>query len=192
MRRPRLVLMGRAGGAFGLKGELRVFSYARDPQIFLRAGVIYAGPSPEQAKPYTVLSLRPHAGRVLLRLREFSTREEAQTLKGTWVWIRREALPPLAEDEYYWDDLRGARVFTTTGRELGRVFQVTDYGAHEIWIVRDETGREALIPIIPGVVQEMDVEGGRLVVEPPPGLLEAQGWEEFSEPEEGGGRGGTP
>lgn len=176
MDRPRLVLMGRAAGAFGLKGEVRVFSHAQDPEVFIRAGKILVGPNPESARPYTPLSIRPHGGRLLLRLKEINGREEAQRLAGAWVYVDRRALAPLEDGEYYWFQVKGAKVHTPEGRLLGRIQSVMDAGAHDLWVVVSPEGREAVLPVVEGVVLEMDIPGGEMIVQPPEGLLEAQGW----------------
>lgn len=181
MSRPQLVLMGRAAGAFGVAGELKVFSHADDPQVFSRAGAVYIGPNPETARAFTLQSQKPHAGRLLFRLKELKRREDAQALGGQWVYVDASVLPPLAEGEYYWFQIKGARVETADGRKLGKLTAVFDHGAHELWVVKDNKGREAVLPVIEGLVKEMDIPGGRLVVEPPEGLLEAQGWTEEEE-----------
>jgi len=168
--------MGRAAGAFGVAGELKVYSYAEDPQVFLRAGTLYIGPNPEAARAFTVQSQRSHAGRLLFRLQELKSREDAQALGGRWIYIDGSVLPPLEEDEYYWHQIKGAQVETAGGRKLGRLEEVLDHGAHELWVVKDDKGREAILPAIDGVIKEMDLKKGRLVVEPPEGLLEIQGW----------------
>lgn len=178
MSRPQLVLMGRAAGAFGIAGELKVFSHADDPQVFSRAGAVYIGPNPETARAFTLQGLKPHGGRLLFRIKELKSREDAQALSGQWVYVDASVLPPLAEGEYYWFQIKGALVETVSGRKLGKITGVLDHGAHELWVVKGEGGREAVLPVIEGVLQEMDLEAGRLVVNPPEGLLEAQGWPE--------------
>lgn len=178
MSRPQLVLMGRAAGAFGVAGELKVFSHAEDSRIFLRAGTVYMGPNPESARAYTLQSQRSHGGRLLFRIKELKSREDAQALGGQWVYVEAGALPPLPEDEYYWFQIKGARVETSAGFNLGRLEAVMDHGAHELWVIKGEKGREAILPVIEGLVKEMDIPGGRVVVDPPEGLLEAQGWPE--------------
>lgn len=176
MGRPDLVLMGRAAGAFGLKGEVKLASFAQDEQIFLRAGVIFVGPDPARARPLSVVSLRSHGGRLLLRLKEISSREQAAELGGTWVYLRRQDLDPLQEDEYYWFELKGAVVRTSDGRELGQVHALTNHGAQDLLVVRDGRGNEWLIPVSGEVVKQLDAAGGLVVIEPIPGLLESQGW----------------
>ena len=174
---PDLVLLGRAGGAFGLKGEVKLASFANDDGIFQRAGVIFVGSDPQSARPLTLVSTRPHGGRLLLRLAEIKDREEAAALGGAWVYLRREDLDQLAEGEYYWFQLTGALVKTTGGRELGRVHAVVDHGAQDLLVVRDSAGGEWMIPVTEEVVKTMDLDAGEVVIEPTPGLLESQGWE---------------
>lgn len=176
MARPDLILMGRASGAFGLKDEIRVFSYGRDPEVFLRAGLVYLGPNPETARPLHLVSLREHGGRLLLTTKEVSDRTQAEVWAGAWVYLEREALEPLEDDEYYWYQLKGAAVVDQAGRELGRVAQVSDLGAHDLLLVKAADGKEALIPVVEGIVLNMDLAQGRITVDPPEGLLEAQGW----------------
>ena len=120
---------------------------------------------------------------MLFRLKELKSREDAQALGGQWVYVDAGILPPLPEDEYYWFQIKGTLVETVSGRKLGKLSAVLDHGAHELWLVKGDKGREAILPVIEGVVREMDLEGGRIIVEPPEGLLEAQGWPE-GHPEE--------
>ncbi len=178
MARPDLILMGRASGAFGLKGEIRVFPHGRDPEVFLRAGRLYLGPNPEAARPLTLVSLREHGGRLLVTTKEVTDRTQAEAQAGAWVYLERSALEPLQEGEYYWYQLKGAVVVDQGGRELGRVAAVSDLGAHDLLLVRAADGKEALIPVVEGVIRHMDLAAGRITVELPPGLLEAQGWPE--------------
>lgn len=178
MALPDLVLMGRAAGAFGIKGEVKLTSFAQDDSIFQRVDLIYAGPEPGAAKPLNVLGARRHSGRLLLRLKDIATREQAAALGGAWVYLRAEDLDPLGEDEYYWFQLEGAEVFTADGQLLGRVKRVTDAGVQELLVVRAPGKPDLLVPVVDDIVKEIAPEQGRVVVDLPPGLLEAQGWEE--------------
>ena len=177
-----LVCIGRSSGAFGLKGELRVFSYAEDPRLYTRAGKVLIGAEPQTCRPYRVVSLRPHGQRLLLTLEGLSSREEADRLKGLWIYIEQDALPPPGDDEYYWHQAQGARVFHRDGWELGELIQVSNAGAHDLWLIRGAGGREALFPVVGQFLVELDLEARRIVVDPPQGLLSAQG---FWDDEEG-------
>ena len=178
MREPDLVLMGRAAGAFGIKGEVKLTSFARDDTIFARAGVIFAGPDPAGARPLTVREARRHGNRLLLTLAEVDDREQAAALGGAWVYVRRQDLDPLGEDEYYWFELVGAQVSTVSGEPLGKVASLFEAGAHDLLVVASPGKPDLLIPVTEETVPVLDPEQGRVVVDPPPGLLEAQGWEE--------------
>ena len=178
MKQPGLILMGRAAGAFGVKGEVKLTSFARDDTIFVRSGVIYAGADPAGAKPYAITGARFHGGRLLLRLEGVEDREQAAALGGAWVYLRREDLDPLGEDEYYWFELTGAEVSTTAGRRLGTVVSLFEAGAHDLLVVSAPGKPDLLIPVTAETVPVLDPQGGRVVVDPPEGLLEAQGWEE--------------
>ena len=178
MALPDLVLMGRAAGAFGIKGEVKLTSFAQDDSIFQRVDLIYAGPEPGAAKPLNVLGARRHSGRLLLRLKEIATREQAAALGGAWVYLRASDLDPLGEDEYYLFELKDAKVITTSGRVLGLVDGITDGGAHDLLAVRASGKPELLVPVVDDIVKEIAPDEGRVVIDPPPGLLESQGWEE--------------
>lgn len=175
---PDLILMGRAAGAFGIKGEVKLTSFAQDDGIFQRAEVIYAGPEPGAAKPLKVMGARRHGGRLLLRLKEIATREEAAALGGAWVYLRAGDLEPLGEDEYYWFQLKGAVVLSAGGRVLGRVAGLMEAGAHDLLVVEAPGKADLLVPVVEQIVKEIDPREKRVVIDPPPGLLESQGWEE--------------
>lgn len=171
-----LVCMGRSSGAFGLKGELRVFPYTEDPETLINAGQVLLGADPQNVKPYKLQSIKVHGQRLLFRLDGVENREQADKLKGAFVYIPADALPPPGEDEYYWHQVVGVRVLLQDGSEIGLIKEVSNAGAHDLWLVKGPQGKEALIPVIDEVVLEMDLAQGRVVIEPQEGLLEAQGF----------------
>lgn len=192
MGAPGLVLMGRVAGAFGIRGEIKVFSFGRDPRAFARAGLMFVGPNPESARTLTISALREHGGRLLVTAGEVESREAAAKLGGQWVYLREAELDPLDEGEYYWYQLKGARVVDTMGNELGRVKEIADLGAHDLLLVRAGDGKEALIPVVEGVVLAINAKDGLVTVDPPEGLLEAQGWGAEPEGDEGDDKDGGP
>jgi 16S rRNA processing protein RimM len=176
MTATRLVCVGRSSGAFGLKGELRVFSYAEDPRLYTKAGQVFIGADPHNCEPFKVISHKPHGQRLLMQLEGLNSREDADLLKGQWLYLPVDILPPLADDEYYWHQAEGAKVYLTGGREIGVIQKVSNAGAHDLWHIKDQQGAEALFPMVPEFVLEMDMEAGRVVIQPPEGLFEAQGF----------------
>lgn len=172
----QLVLMGKVLGAFGLRGEIRVFYYGQEPELLSRAGQIWLGAEPGVARPYTVEQVRGHKGRMLLKTEQVVERNGASALAGKWLYVSREALPELARDEFYWFELKGALVQDTSGRELGRVIGISNNGAQDLMEIKGGHAMSALIPLIKPILQNLDIEQGLVIVDIPPGLLEAQGW----------------
>jgi 16S rRNA processing protein RimM len=125
-----------------------------------------------------VKACRVKGKRLLVTTSELTSREEAQSLGGAWIYLPRRVLPPPEEGEYYWFQLQGAEVSTVAGIRLGRVKALVDTGPYDLLVVADDQGREALIPVISQMVPVLDPEAGRVVVDLPEGLLESQGWPE--------------
>jgi 16S rRNA processing protein RimM len=101
-------------------------------------------------------------------------RNEAQALAGSTLYVDSETLPPLEEGVYYGFQLIGLRVATVGGEELGRIEDILETGAHDVIVVRGPRG-EVLLPSVEQVVREVDLEQGRVIVDPPPGLLPEEG-----------------
>jgi len=91
-------------------------------------------------------------------------REQAATLVGSQIFVSRDQLPATAEDEYYWSDLEGLEVKTTSGELLGRVEKLMETGANDVLVIRGN--REHLVPFVPGqYVKHVDLEGGMIEVD---------------------------
>jgi len=112
------------------------------------------------------------AGRFfLVKLQGIDTPERARELCGRDFFVPRDELDPAGEGEYYLADLIGIKVVDGRGEFLGRLQDAFDNGAHEIYVIL-RGRREWLLPVYPGVVREVNLQRGELVVEPPEGLLE--------------------
>lgn len=138
------------------------------PERLSQHPVFYLGP---QAKPYPVEDVRFHQGAALIKLAGCDDRNTAETLRGMLVQIPLEDAVPLEEGEYYYFQLVGVEVFTDQGEPLGRVVEVMETGANDVYIVRGPRG-EVLIPAVEDVVRELDLTARRMVITPLPGLLE--------------------
>lgn len=122
-------------------------------------------------RPFTVESVRPHAPFLLVRFQEITSLEQAQELRNAVVSVEERRLPPLREGEFYYYQMIGLNVFTTTGETVGRIAQVFFSGGHEVWSVR-QGKKEHLIPMTEEIVRSIDITGGRAVIEPMEGLLD--------------------
>ncbi len=163
-----LVLVGAIIGAFGLKGDVRVRPFTADPQSIAHYGPLYDAHGRKVLTPQRVRLLKQE---VALWGPECPDRTAAERLKGVGLHVPRVRLPELAEDEFYHVDLLGLDVQHADGRFLGRVRQVVNYGAGDLLEIDAATGGEPwLCPLAAGMA-EVDLEAGRVIVDPPDGLM---------------------
>lgn len=159
----------------GLRGEVKVELHTDFPERFAPGIEVYLG---EQLEKVTIQSARPHQGQVLLQFQGLESREDAETLRGLWVFIPDEQAVELEADTYFVHDIIGLSVQTTDGQLLGTVEDVLFTGANEVYIVKtpaqspDEPSKEILLPAIADVVKEVDLAQGILLVELLPGLID--------------------
>ena len=167
------VELGRVIRPHGVGGAFMVLTYTEDPEALLKGdGLELRSPDGCTRRRAEGAAGRPAAAGLIVKIPGLNRREEAAALKG-WSLVRpRALLPPLPDDEVYWADLLGLSVETIDGRALGRVGNLMEAGAGLLLVVTDQAGAERLIPFQPGFVADLDLEGGRLVVDPPPGLLD--------------------
>jgi len=171
---PRYLAIGRILRPHGVRGELRAEILTDYPDrlqtVFARQSqTLYVG---KAHRPFTLTGVRFHQGAMLLTFKECTTRDEADALRGALVEIALEDAVPLEEDEYYHFQLIGMHVETEEGDILGDIVDVfTAPGANDVFVVHGSRG-EILIPAIEDVVINLDVEAGRVVIHPLPGLLD--------------------
>ena len=176
-----LVCLGVITGARGLRGELWIKSFTGDPARIGDYGAL-SDESGEQSFRVTVKDVVK--GKVLVRIKGVADRTAVERLKGVKLYVDRAKLPELEEEEYYYADLIGLRVELTTGETLGTVKAVHDFGAGDLLDVAGEGRKGLMLPFTRAAVPVVDVKGGRVVVDPPPELLEEG--DADAEKEEGG------
>lgn len=164
------LVVGRIGHAHGVKGEVSVEVRTDDPDRRYALGSVLATDPPERG-PLTVAAARPHHGRLLVAFDGVTDRNAAEALRGTLLVVDAATAGDTDDDEWWDHDLVGLAAVRPDGSALGTVAEVVHVpGAPLLSIVAD--GREVLVPFVAAIVPEVDVEGGRLVVDPPPGLLD--------------------
>jgi 16S rRNA processing protein RimM len=156
------VILGRVSGVFGVKGWLKVQSYTepRDNIVGFGAWTLRANGVDRTVE---VEDGHSHAGSVVAKLQGIDDRDRARELVGFDIVVSREQLPAAQAGELYWMDLEGLEVRTTTGIVLGKIDHLLATGANDV-LVLDSTP-ERLIPFIGGVVKEVDLEQGIIVVD---------------------------
>jgi len=175
-----LICVGAIAGAFGVRGEARVKSFCADPA----ASADYAPLVTGDGQPVGLRITRPLKGAFAARLTIAATREEAEALKGTRLYARRDRLPSLPDDEFYHADLIGLPVLDTGGATIGRVRAIHDFGAGDILEVEHPGGKPVMLPFTRAAVPTVDLAAGRIIADPPEGALdEAEPGE--SAPEDG-------
>lgn len=181
------ICVGIMVGAHGLRGLVKVKSFTEEPSDVAAYGPVsdeagqrswrleVTGPAPGK-------SAGKKGGDVLLvRIAGVTDRDAAQALHGTRLYVAREALPALAEEEtYYHADLIGLAVEDPAGRALGTVTAVENHGAGDLLEIAGPGGESLLLPFTRAVVPEVDLAGGRLVALPPEEIVVQPG----EEPEE--------
>lgn len=166
-----LVLVGSILRPHGLKGLLRIQSYARSGKSFLTAGTVFVKTQQGETSEHAVLSISPHQGIFLLKLKGVESSEEAETYRGAAIFIKKDSLSRESDEEYFWHEIIGLQVYLKSGEYVGTIREVFSTGANDVFVLR-EGGAEVLIPAIHDVVQEVDLERKRMIIEAMEGMLE--------------------
>ncbi|HEY8949855.1 MAG TPA: ribosome maturation factor RimM [Rhizomicrobium sp.] len=159
----RDVLLGAVMGAQGLKGEVKVKTFTQSPQKLGAYGPLHT----KDGKSFRVTSVREAKDGAVVALEGVNDRNAAEALKGAELFVPRAALPKEDANEFYHADLVGLRAEDTEGRAMGTVRALHNFGAGDvIELVRDD-GDEVFLPFTREVAQEIDIEGGRIVIAAP-------------------------
>lgn len=178
------VVVGRVAKAHGIGGELAVDVRTDSPEERFATGTTLAARLRDgSTRSFTVVSTRPHGGRLLVRFDEVLTRDVAETLRGTLLVADTADLPPTSDpDEFYDHELEGLVAVLTDGTAVGTVREVIHGPGGDLLAVEhtvpdrtDAEGRgtsgESLVPFVREIVPEIDLAAGRVVLDPPEGLL---------------------
>ena len=165
------ICVGAITGSYGVRGEARVKSFCADPAALGDYGPLS---TEDGTTTYTLTITRPIKGGYAVRLSGVKTKEAADALRGTTLFAPRDALPALPDDEFYHADLIGMVAVDTGGADLGRIHAVHNHGGGDLLELRvpGQTGT-VLVPFTRAVVPTVDLSAGRIVIDPPEGLFEA-------------------
>ncbi len=165
-RGDRKILIGKVLKPKGVRGSVKVLSYAESPETFERVRILFVRSEGAWQPLETERVEKGAPGRrqtVVLAFRGRQRIEQIRDLVGADLYLDRADLPPLEEGEYYWHDLIGMRVRTEQGEDLGRIRGIFNTGANDVYVVR-KGGREILLPALRDVIREVDVQGRRMTV----------------------------
>ena len=169
------IVVGRIGRPHGVKGEVSVEPRTDEPERRFAAGqqlkTENKRPGAAGRDHLTVVGTRWHSGRLLVRFEEITDRDAAEEARGTLLAIPLDPDErPEDPEEFYDHQLVGLSVVTTDGRDVGEVREIVHNAAQDLLVIGTEDG-EVLVPFVAALVPEVDVAGGRVVVDDRPGLL---------------------
>jgi 16S rRNA processing protein RimM len=157
------ITLATIGAPHGVKGEVRVKSFAAEPMALAAYGTLFA----EDGRVFEIERLRPAKGVLVAKFRGIDDRDAAERLKGVSLSVERSALPAPDTNEFYHADLIGLQAVDSTGDPLGSVVAVQNFGAGDILEIASAQGLSLLVPFTKEHVPDIDVAAGRLVVVPP-------------------------
>ncbi len=162
---PRLILIGRVAGAFGVRGELRITTFSADPLSLLT----YRELKREDGAPgLTLTAGRAAKGGIVARAREIETRDQAEAIRGLRLYIAREDLAPPDEDEFYLADLIGLEARDLAGAVVGKVRTVENFGAGDLVEIAPAAGGPTFwLPFTRQAVPEVRLGEGWIAIDPP-------------------------
>ncbi len=163
------VLLGVVAAPHGVRGLVRIKSFTEDPMALASYGPL----SDETgSKAYRVETLSAARGAVLARIEGVADRTAAEALRGLRLYVERKRLPATGERQWYEADLVGLAAVGRDGRDWGKVVAFHDFGAGLTMEVSGGPSSDSVVlPFTDEAVPEIDIEGGKVVVDPPAGLL---------------------
>jgi 16S rRNA processing protein RimM len=164
-----LLLVGKVIKPHGLEGVLRILSYAYSETSFLDSGSVFLRTVSGEILEYAVKSVRPYKKQFLMELEGLTSTDQAEAYRGAEILIWRHTLVR-GEDEFFWFELLGIKVYMDTGEYLGVISQIIPTGSNDIYVVTKGT-QEILVPATHEVVHEIDLESGRMTVSEMEGLF---------------------
>lgn len=162
--------IGQIVNTFGIKGQVKVNPFTDDINRFDELKEVYVEKKHE-LKLFQIEKVNYSKNMVILKLKGIETPEQAETLRNSYLKINRKDAKKLPEGTYYIADLIGLDVYTDEVKFLGKVDYIYNAGSSDIYVVKDEQGKEVLLPAIKDVLKQVDLENGKIIVHIIEGLI---------------------
>lgn len=163
--------VGVIASVHGIKGEVKVYPTTDEPAKFKKLKTVWMKTAKEE-KEITLQGVKFFKNMVIVKFEGIDSPEEARVYRGATLWIPREAAVPLKKNEYYHADLIGLSVFAEDGEALGKLTDVLETGANDVYEITLPDKRTVLFPAIRDCVKEVDLDAGRMTVHVMDGLME--------------------
>ena len=162
--------IGQIVNTFGIKGMVKIKPFTDDIRRFDRLEKVYIKKQKEK-KEYQIEEVKYHKEMVLIKFKGIDNIDVANLLKNSYLIVDREKEEPLEEGRYYIVDMLGIDVYTEEGNLLGKLDDIYNTGSNDIYVVKDELGKQVLLPALKEVIKQVDIENRKMVVHLIPGLI---------------------
>ena len=162
--------IGQIVNTFGIKGFVKVKPWVNDITRFDDLETVYIKIRKE-IKQYEIEAVKYHKNMVLLKFKGIETVEQAESLKNAYLEIDRKDAIPLEEGTYFIVDLLESEVYSDEGEKLGILEDIYNTGSNDIYVVKNEIGKSILLPGIPDVIKNVDIENKKIIVHLLKGLV---------------------
>ncbi len=162
--------VGQIVNTFGIKGFVKVYPYVNDISRFDDLKTVYVKLKKQESK-LKIEEVKYQKNMVLIKFKGIETVEQAELLRNSYIEIDRSQAIPLEKDEYFIADLLGLDVYLDTGEKLGILDDIYNTGGSDIYVVKNELGKQFLLPYIDDVVKNIDLENGKITVHIIDGLI---------------------
>lgn len=144
----------------GVRGEIIMDLHTDFPERMKKGRKVFVG---EGYKPMTIASVRPHQTGLLVKFQNVEVPEDAGLYRNQWVYVQTKDVP-LPEGQHYKHELLGLKVVDENDNPLGELVEILETGANDVYVIRDNSGKEILLPSIPSVILDLDIDRGFLKV----------------------------
>jgi 16S rRNA processing protein RimM len=155
------ICVAQIGAPHGVRGEVRLWTFTADPIAVTRYGPLE---TEDSARVFEIDKVRPAKGHLVARLRGIDSREAAEKLTNTKLFVPRDRLPAPEDDEFYHTDLIGLAAVDADGNQIGSIIAVHNFGAGDILEIQPPAGGTMMLPFTETVVPQVDIKGGRVTI----------------------------
>ncbi len=155
--------LGQIVNVKGLKGEVKVNPFTDDITKFERIKKVLIKRKNDLTE-YEIEKVGYHKSQVIIKFKSVDTIDDAEKLRNAYIVVDRETLGELPEGVYYIADLIGLDVYTESGEYLGKVDDIYNTGSNDIYVVKDDLGKQKLLPGIDEVIKKVDLDEGKIIV----------------------------
>lgn len=164
--------VGKIVNTHGIRGEVKVVRITDFEERFHEGNTVYAVKNNGEMIELVIDGHRKHKGFDLLHFEGKNNINDVEHLKGCYLKITESQQTDLGENEFYYHEIIGCSVFTTSGEKIGVVKEILSPGANDVWVTKRPKGKDVLIPYIEDVVKEVNIEDKKITIELMEGLLD--------------------